>query len=84
MNDTSDPKYSKLRQTWQAPEAAAAYRLSRRPERSKRFDRKSPSWDMARRFGGNSLVLDIPAAPAGVCRVLWTGLWYIGADISPP
>jgi len=85
MNDTSDPKYAKLRQTWQAPEAAAAYRLSRRPGRSKRFDREESilgTWlDVLEE---NSLVLDIPCG-TGRClpSIVGRGLWYIGADISP-
>src|SRR5256885_181763 len=85
MNDTSDPKYSKLRQTWQAPEAAAAYRLSRRPECSKRFDREESilgTWlDFWEETG---LVLDFPGGPGGCLRIIGGGgLWYMGADIPP-
>jgi ubiquinone/menaquinone biosynthesis C-methylase UbiE len=85
MKDASDTKYSELKQTWQSPEKAAAYRMSRTPERSKRFSREESilgAWlDILEE---NSRVLDIPCG-TGRClpSIVRRKLRYIGADISP-
>jgi len=85
MNDISDPKYSKVKLTWQSPKEAAAYRLSRTPKRFKRFYLEEGIlgfWlDGLKK---NSLVLDLPCG-TGRClsSILQRGFRYIGADISP-
>ena len=85
MSDSDDPYDYSAKHNWQSAESAAAYRLSRSPERFKRFKLEEAilgSW--LDELEQNSLVLDIPCG-TGRClpAIVRRGLKYIGADISP-
>ena len=78
------PGQYKAKQTWQSPEKAAAYRVSRDPSRFMRYDREEKivgGW--LADLPAQALVLDAPCGTGRFIPLLTAcGFRYVGADFS--
>jgi ubiquinone/menaquinone biosynthesis C-methylase UbiE len=74
----------KAKQTWQSPEKAAAYRVSRTPARFKRYEREESI--VGKWLGGlpsGAVVLDLPCGTGRFIPLLNArGFRYVGGDFS--
>jgi ubiquinone/menaquinone biosynthesis C-methylase UbiE len=84
VSTSTPPGQYKAKQSWQSPEMAAAYRLSRDPSRFTRYDREEKiikSW--LADLPAQALVLDVPCGTGRFIPLLTSkGFRYTGADFS--
>ena len=84
MSTSIPPGQYKAKQSWQSPEMAAAYRLSRDPSRFTRYDLEEKiikSW--LADLPAQALVLDVPCGTGRFIPLLTSkGYRYAGADFS--
>ncbi len=84
MSTSSPPGQYKAKQSWQSPEKAAAYRISRDPSQFTRYDREEriiKSW--LADLPAQALVLDVPCGTGRFIPLLTAkGFRYTGADFS--
>ena len=84
MSTSTPPGQYKAKQSWQSPEKAAAYRVSRDPSKFTRYDREEKiikSW--LADLPAQALVLDVPCGTGRFIPLLTSkGFRYTGADFS--
>jgi ubiquinone/menaquinone biosynthesis C-methylase UbiE len=84
VSTSTSPGQYKAKQSWQSPEKAAAYRVSRDPSQFTRYDREEKiikEWLVG--LPAQALVLDVPCGTGRFIPLLISkGFRYTGADFS--